>query len=92
MRIQQIQSKEESRMGTRGISAIAGAVLVAMAFEPTTVMVKIAYGLLGAAAGSIVGETIETEAVNVRKQIEEMKTFREYMACQREAMQAEAKA
>jgi len=38
-------------MGVKGISAIAGAVLVAMAFEPTTIMVKIAYGLFGAAAG-----------------------------------------
>ncbi len=60
-------------MGARGISAIAGAILVAMAFEPTTIMVKIAYGLFGAAAGSIVGETIEAEAVNVKKQIEEGK-------------------
>jgi len=49
-------------MGARGISAIASAVLVAMAFEPTTIMVKIAYGLFGAADGSIVGETIESEA------------------------------
>ena len=77
-------------MGAKGISAIAGAVLVSMAFEPVTVMAKIAYGLFGAAAGSIVGETIESEAVNVRKQIEEMKTFREYLACQRATMQAGA--
>jgi hypothetical protein len=79
-------------MGAKGISAIAGAVLVAMAFEPTTLIAKIAYGIFGAAAGSIVGETIETETVNVRKQIEEMKTFREYLAVQRAAMQAESKA
>ncbi|MEI7639315.1 MAG: hypothetical protein WCJ37_18525 [Syntrophus sp. (in: bacteria)] len=77
-------------MGARGISAIAGAVLVAMAFEPTTIMVKIAYGLFGAAAGSIVGETIESEAVNVKKQIEEMKTYREYMAFKKGPVQAEA--
>jgi hypothetical protein len=77
-------------MGTRGISAIAGAVLVAMAFEPTTIMVKLAYGLFGAAAGTIVGKTIEVESVNVRKQIEEMKAFREYMASQRAKMHPEA--
>jgi len=77
-------------MGVRGISAIAGAVLVAMAFEPTTVMVKIAFGLFGAAAGSIVGETIEAEAVNVKKQIEEMKTYREYVAFKKGPVQAEA--
>jgi len=77
-------------MGVKGISAIAGAVLVAMAFEPTAVMVKIAYGLFGAAAGSIVGETIEAEAVNVKKQIEEMKTYREYVAFQKGPVQAEA--
>ena len=77
-------------MGARGIAAIAGAVLVAMAFEPTTIMVKIAYGLFGAAAGSIVGETIEVEAVNVKKQIEEMKTYREYMAFKKGPVQAEA--
>ena len=77
-------------MGVKGISAIAGAVLVAMAFEPTTIMVKIAYGLFGAAAGSIVGETIESEAVNVKKQIEEMKTYREYMAFKKGPVQAEA--
>ncbi len=77
-------------MGVKGISAIAGAVLVAMAFEPTTIMVKIAYGLFGAAAGSIVGETIEAEAVNVKKQIEEMKTYREYMAFKKGPVQAEA--
>jgi hypothetical protein len=77
-------------MGARGISAIAGAVLVAMAFEPTTIMVKIAYGLFGAAAGSIVGETIEAEAVNVKKQIEEMKTYREYMAYKNANVQATA--
>jgi len=76
-------------MGARGISAIAGAVLVAMAFEPTTVMVKIAYGLFGAEAGSIVGETIEAEAVNVKKQIEEMKTYREYVAFKKGPVQAE---
>ena len=77
-------------MGTRGISAIAGAILVAMAFEPTTIMVKIAYGLFGAAAGSIVGQTIESEAVNVKKQLEEMKTYREYMAFKKGPVQAEA--
>ena len=77
-------------MGARGIAAIAGAVLVAMAFEPTTIMVKIAYGLFGAAAGSIVGETIEAEAVNVKKQLEEMKTYREYMAFKKGPVQAEA--
>ena len=77
-------------MGVRGISAIAGAVLVAMAFEPTTVMVKIAFGLFGAAAGSIVGETIESEAVNVKKQLEEMKTYREYVAFKKGPVQAEA--
>jgi len=57
-------------MGTRGISAIAGASLVGMAFEPTTILVKLAYRLFGAAAGSIVGKTIEAEAVNVKKQLE----------------------
>jgi len=77
-------------MGARGIAAIAGAVLVAMAFEPTTIMVKIAYGLFGAAAGSIVGETIEAEAVTVKKQIEEMKTYREYIAFKKGPVQAEA--
>ena len=77
-------------MGTKGISAIAGAILVGMAFEPTTILVKLAYGLFGAAAGSIVGQTIEAEAVNVKKQIEEMKTFREYLASQRAKMHAEA--
>jgi hypothetical protein len=77
-------------MGTRGIAAIAGAVLVAMAFEPTTILVKIAYGLFGAAAGSIVGQTIESEAVNVKKQLEEMKTFREYAAFKKGPVQAEA--
>ena len=75
-------------MGTKGISAVAGALVVAVAFEPTTLMLKLAYGLFGAAAGSVVGQTIEVEAVNVKKQIEEMKTFREYMASQREAMRA----
>jgi len=77
-------------MGARGISAIAGAVIVAMAFEPVTVIAKIAYGLFGAAAGSIVGETIEAEAVNVKKQIEEMKTYREYMAYKNANVPAEA--
>jgi len=77
-------------MGARGISAIAGAVIVAMAFEPVTVMEKIAYGLFGAAAGSIVGETIESEAVNVKKQLEEMKTYREYVAFKKGPVQAEA--
>jgi len=77
-------------MGARGISAIAGAVIVAMAFEPVTVMAKIAYGLFGAAAGSIVGETIESEAVNVKKQLEEMKTYREYVAFKKGPVQAEA--
>ena len=78
-------------MGTRGIAAIAGAILVAMAFEPTTILVKLAYGLFGAAAGSIVGQTVEVEAVNVKKQIDEMKTFREYMAFKKGPVQEEAK-
>ena len=77
-------------MGTRGISAIAGAILVGMAFEPTTVMVKLAYGLFGAAAGSIVGKTIEAEAVNVKKQIEEMKSYRDYVAFKKGHVEAEA--
>ena len=76
-------------MGTKGISAIVGAILVAVAFEPTTVLVKLAYGLFGAAAGTIVGETIEVEAVHVKKQFDEMKTFREYMAF-KNAKRAEA--
>jgi hypothetical protein len=78
-------------MGTKGISAIAGAVLFAMAFEPATIMVKLAYGLFGAAAGSIVGQTIEAESMNVKKQIDEMKTFREYMAFKKCPVQEEAR-
>lgn len=77
-------------MGTKGIAAIAGAVLVAVAFEPTAVMAKIAYGLFGAAAGSIVGQTIEAEAVNVKKQIDEMKSYRDYVAFKKGPVQAEA--
>jgi hypothetical protein len=77
-------------MGTRGISAIAGAILVSITFEPTTIMVKLAHGLFGAAAGSIVGKTIEAEAVNVKKRMEEMKTYREYMAFKNANVQAEA--
>ena len=77
-------------MGTKVITAIAGAVLVAMAFEPTTLFMKLAYGLFGAAAGSIVGETIETEAVNVKKQIEEMKSYRDYQAFKKGQVQTEA--
>ena len=77
-------------MGTKGITAIAGAVLVAMAFEPTTLFMKLAYGLFGAAAGSIVGETIETEAVNVKKQIEEMKGYRDYQDFKKGQVQTEA--
>ena len=61
-----------------------------MAFEPSTILVKLAYGLFGAAAGSIVGKTIEAEAVNVKKQMEEMKTYREYMAFKKGPVQAEA--
>ena len=41
-------------MGTRGIAAIAGAILVGMVFEPTTFFVKLAYALFGTASGSIV--------------------------------------
>lgn len=77
-------------MGTKGISAIAGAILVAVAFEPTTILVKLAYGLFGAAAGTIVGQTIEAEAGNVKKQIDEMKTYREYLAFKKGPVQAEA--
>ena len=77
-------------MGTTGISAIAGTILVGMAFEPTTFLVKLAYALFGAAAGSIVGKTIDAEAVNVKKQLEEMKTFREYMAFKKGPVQTEA--
>ena len=77
-------------MGTKGISAIAGAVLVAMAFDPVTVLAKLAYGLFGAAAGSIVGQTIEAEAVNVKKQLEEMKSYRDYMTFKKGTVQAEA--
>jgi hypothetical protein len=67
-------------MVTRGISAIAGAILVSVAFEPTTIIVKLAYGMFGAAAGSIVGKTIEAEEVNVKKQMEKMKYYRKYAA------------
>ena len=77
-------------MGTKGISAIVGAILVGVAFEPTTIMVKLAYALFGAAAGTIVGQTIEAEAVNVKKQMEEMKTYREYMAFKKGPVQTEA--
>jgi len=47
-------------------------------------------GLFGAAAGTIVGQTIEAEAVNVKKQMEEMKTYREYMAFKKGPIGAEA--
>jgi hypothetical protein len=57
-------------MGTTGIWAIAGNILVGVAFEPTSIMVKLAYALFGAAAGTIVGQTIEAEAVNVKKQFD----------------------
>jgi len=77
-------------MGTRGIAAIAGAILVGMAFEPSTILAKLAYALFGAAAGSIVGKTIEAEAVNVKKQLEEMKSYRDYMAFRRDHVEAEA--
>ncbi len=77
-------------MGTKGIAAVTGAVLVAVAFEPTTLFMKLAYGLFGAAAGSIIGETIETEAVNVKKQIEEMKSYRDYQAFKKGQLQTEA--
>jgi hypothetical protein len=90
MKITKINLKEDSLMGTKGIPAIAGAVLVAMAFEPMTILVKIAYGLFGAAAGSIVGQTIESEAVNVKKQIEEMKSYRDYMTFKKGHVEAEA--
>ncbi|HLA27812.1 MAG TPA: hypothetical protein VJZ49_07950 [Syntrophales bacterium] len=46
-------------MGTKGISGIAGGILIGMAFEPTAIMVKLAYALFGDAAGSIVSQPIE---------------------------------
>jgi hypothetical protein len=54
-------------METRGFSAIAAGVIVATAFEPTTILTKVAFGIFGAAAGPIVGETIESEAVYAQK-------------------------
>ena len=49
-------------MGTRGISAIAGAVLVGVVFEPMTILVNFTYGLFGDLAGSIIRETIKAAA------------------------------
>ncbi len=77
-------------MGTKGIAAIAGAVVLVAAFPTTSLLMKIGCGIVGAASGAVIGETFETEIVNVKKQIEELRTFREWMATQRATMQAAA--
>ncbi len=40
-------------MQFKGIMAIAGATTVLLAFEPTTLLAKVACGLLGGAAGGL---------------------------------------
>ena len=61
-------------MEFKSIMVIAGAATAIAAFEPTTLLVKVAYGLLGGAAGAIVSDPLQTEINNLRNQIAALKT------------------
>jgi hypothetical protein len=61
-------------MEFKSIMVIAGAATAIAAFEPTTLLVKVAYGLLGGAAGAIIADPLQTEINNLRNQIAALKT------------------
>lgn len=61
-------------MQFKGIMAIAGATTVLLAFEPTTLLAKVAYGLLGGAAGAVVADPLQEEINNLKNQIAALRT------------------
>lgn len=61
-------------MQFKPILMAAGAAVSLFAFEPTTILMKVAIGAAGAAVGAILADPLETEARKVQEQIRAVKT------------------
>jgi len=61
-------------MQFKPILMAAGAAVSLLAFEPTTILMKVAIGAAGAAVGAVLADPLETEARKVQKQIQAVKT------------------
>jgi uncharacterized membrane protein YeaQ/YmgE (transglycosylase-associated protein family) len=61
-------------MQFKPILMAAGAVVSLLAFEPTTILMKVAIGAAGAAVGAVLAEPLETEARKVQEQIQAVRT------------------
>ena len=51
----------------------AGAAVSLLAFEPTTLLAKVAVGAVGAAVGAVLADPVAVEASEFKKQIQELK-------------------
>jgi hypothetical protein len=61
-------------MNFKTLMMAAGAAVSLLAFEPTTLLLKVAIGAAGAAVGAVLADPIAEEAAEVRKQIQAMRT------------------
>jgi len=61
-------------MQFKPILMAAGGAIALLAFEPTTILMKVAIGAAGAAVGAVLADPLEAEALEFKKQIQAMKT------------------
>jgi len=61
-------------MQFKPILMAAGAAVSLLAFEPTTILMKVAIGAAGAAVGAVLADPLETEARKVQEQIQAVRT------------------
>jgi hypothetical protein len=60
-------------MNFKTIFMAAGAAVSLLAFEPTTLLLKVAVGATGMAVGAIISDPIQEEAAEMKKQIQAIK-------------------
>jgi len=60
-------------MNFKTIMMAAGAAVSLLAFEPATLLLKVAIGAAGAAVGAVLSDPVAAEATEIKKQVEALK-------------------
>jgi hypothetical protein len=55
------------------ITMMAGGVVALLAFEPTTLLLKVAVGAAGMAVGAVLADPVAQEAAEFKKAVQELK-------------------